>query len=122
MRGFSQIPARHSLAQAGGVAALLDDEHLANTLENNANGIAKMVSAFAAIGAETWPSFANFVWADLKQPAQPIFEALLRKGVIVRSGHVLGNPTCLRVTVGTSDEVEFFIEALMDVAGKVVGR
>jgi len=59
------------------------------------------------------------VFADMGQPAQPIFEALLREGVIVRSGHVLGMPTYLRVSIGTHDENEKFAHALRAVMNRV---
>ena len=55
------------------------------------------------------------MYADLGRPAQPVFQALLEQGVITRSGHALGNPTCLRVSVGTKEEMEIFAEQLKNV-------
>ena len=70
------------------------------------------MEAFKSLGAKPVPSHANFVCADIGRPVQPVFEAILRGGVIVRSGHVLGLPTYLRVTVGTEQETTRFIEEL----------
>lgn len=102
----------NSFAQAAGVAALEDEDHVARTLENNRRGMARIVEAFRSIGATPVPSHANFVFAELGRPAQPIFESLLARGVIVRPGGVFGTPSCLRVSVGTEEENELFAAAL----------
>lgn len=103
------------LAQAAGVAAIGDDEYVARTVAVNREGLDRLNAAFEKVGAKPVKSFANFVFADLGQPAKPIFEALLKEGVITRSGHVLGAPNCLRVSVGTPDEIDYFIEKLFKV-------
>ena len=102
----------NSLAQVAAVAALDDDEHLRNTVETNRRGLDTLNAAFREVGARPLESFANFVYADLGRPARPVFDALLRRGVITRSGDVLGNPTCLRVSVGTDEEMAIFVDEL----------
>jgi histidinol-phosphate aminotransferase len=62
---------------------------------------------------------ANFLYADTGADARPLFEALLRQGVIVRPLHGFGAPTAIRVTSGTSEENRFFAEALARVSGSV---
>ena len=44
---------------------------------------------------------ANFVYADVGEDARPVFDALLREGVIVRPLAPFGAPGAIRVTVGT---------------------
>ena len=100
------------LAQAGGIAALTDEAHLAKTLLTNTAGASRIISALERIGGKTWPSYANFIWCDLGRPAQPIFEALLAKGVITRSGGVFGKPTCIRVSIGSPEEIDLFEAAM----------
>ncbi len=102
----------NSLAQAAAVAALSDRDHIQATVENNRRGIRRMNEALTALGATPCESFGNFVFADLHRPAQPVFRALLERGVIVRSGDVFGTPTCIRVSVGTDAEVDAFIAAI----------
>ena len=102
----------NNLAQVAIVAALQDDEHLAATIAINDQGRNKMAQALESHGFRVYESFANFILVDVREPAQPVFEALLRQGVIVRGGHVLGLPTCLRVSIGTDAEVDRFVEAL----------
>lgn len=101
----------NNLAQVAIVAALQDDEHLERTIAVNSAGRAKMKQAMESHGFRVYESFANFILVDVREPAQPVFEALLREGVIVRGGHVLGLPTCLRVSIGTDTEVDRFVEA-----------
>lgn len=112
----------NSLAQVAAVAALEDDEHIQRTVETNRRGLASLAGAFEAVGAKPMESFANFVFADLGRPARPVFDALLRRGVITRPGDVLGNPNCLRVSVGTDEEMEIFVNELKAVMGEAVAR
>jgi histidinol-phosphate aminotransferase len=58
------------------------------------------------------PAVANFVYADIGEDTRPLFEQLLREGVIVRPTHGFGGPNAIRVTVGTADENELLDEAL----------
>ena len=61
------------------------------------------------------PAVANFLFAEVGDDALPLFEALLRQGVIVRPMGGFGAPGALRITVGTPDENAFFAEALASV-------
>ena len=61
------------------------------------------------------PAVANFVYADVGGDAQPLFEALLRLGVIVRPLAAFGAPGAIRVSVGTPEETAIFAEALAHV-------
>ena len=112
----------NSLAQVAGIAALDDEAHVQRTVENNRRGLQTLAGAFETIGAKPYPSFANFVFADLGQPARPVFQALLERGVIVRPGDVLGAPNCLRVSVGTEEEIDIFVKALTEVMAGVGAR
>lgn len=106
----------NSLAQVAALAALQDQAHLAATIENNRLGLETIAGAFRRVGVEPCESYANFVFADLRRPAGPILEGLLRKGVIVRG---MPNAQWLRVSVGTPEENELFAEALQAVWSSV---
>jgi histidinol-phosphate aminotransferase len=105
----------NSLAQVAAVAALSDSEHVKRTVENNRHGMARLVNCLETHGAKTCESFANFVFADLGMPAQPVFQAMMRKGVIIRSGEIFGTPNCVRVTIGTGEEVDACVKAFDEV-------
>jgi len=110
------------LAQVAGIAALDDDVYVQMTVENNRRGLELLADAFREVGAKPLESFANFMYADLGKPAKPVFQALLEQGIITRSGDALGNPTCLRVSVGTEEEMQIFVKALKTVLSPVGAR
>ena len=103
------------LALAAAEAALMDRGYLANTIAVNNQGMQQLTQAFASLGLSWIPSAANFVSVDLKRDAMPVYEALLKKGVIVRPVGVYEMPEFLRISIGTGQENEFFINALKDV-------
>lgn len=109
----------NSLAQAAAIAALDDDEHVRATVELNARGRKRLEAALRELGAEPVESYGNFVVANLGQPDVPVFQALLREGVIVRSCSALSMPGFLRVSVGTDAEVERFLDVFRRVYGMV---
>jgi histidinol-phosphate aminotransferase len=49
---------------------------------------------------------------DVKRPCRAVFDALLRQGVIVRTGDIFGMPTFLRITIGTASQNQRFLNAL----------
>jgi histidinol-phosphate aminotransferase len=77
-----------------------------------------LVSGVAALGCEHIPSVGNFVCIDVGGPALPVFDALLKEGVIVRSVVEYGLPQHVRVTVGLPEENRRFLDAL----GRVLSR
>ncbi len=103
------------LAQIGAVAALRDEEHVRKTLELNRKGQEYLYSELSKLGLFYIPSQANFVLVDLKVDATTIFDKLMREGIIVRPMGGYELPTCIRVTVGTSDQNRKFIDALKKV-------
>lgn len=104
----------NSLALAAAKAALADDEHLQRTISNNTQGMQQLTEGFKSLGLEWIPSAGNFVSVDLKRAGQPIYEALLRKGVIVRPVGNYELPNHLRISIGTHAENELFLQALTD--------
>ncbi len=102
-------------AQAAASAATNDDAFVAQGLDINTRGLETLYGVFDELGLPYIPSHANFVMADVLRPCRAVFDALLRKGVIVRTGDVFGMPTHLRVTVGTPAQIEKFATALKEV-------
>jgi histidinol-phosphate aminotransferase len=66
------------------------------------------------MGAEAFPSDANFVLFRPPRPAAEVWRGLLDRGVLVRDFSALV-PGCLRVTAGTPEEVDRFLAALEEV-------
>lgn len=107
------------LALAAAEAALSDDEYLAATIILNNQGMQQLTAAFTELGLSWIPSAGNFVAVDLQQTAMPIYEALLQKGVIVRPVANYEMPCYLRISIGTAEENQFFINALKDILSDV---
>jgi histidinol-phosphate aminotransferase len=107
------------LVLAAAEAALTDDEHLQQTVAVNAQGMQQLTEGFKNLGLEWIPSAGNFVLVDLKQEGLPVYEALLRKGIIVRPVGVYELPDHLRISIGTREENQLFLEALTDILANV---
>lgn len=105
------------LAQAGGLAALHDDEYLGNTLENNEEGMAFLTSEFDKLGLQRVPSHANFIMIEMgaQDKVARIHEGLLRHGIAIRPLTAFGLPTCWRVSIGLPEENEMLIKALKNI-------
>lgn len=107
----------NTLGLLAAAAALADDEHLRRSVALNRQGLELLAEAFEARGLAFIPSVGNFVTVDMGRPAAPLYEALLREGVIVRPVANYGLPHHLRVTVGTAEENAIFLGALDRVLG-----
>ena len=101
----------NSLAQKAALAALSDEEHVRESRRVNTEGMASLAERLTALGLRVVPSQANFLYFDVKRDGKAVFEALLKRGVIVR--HLGG--AFLRVTVGLPQENDRFIAALQAV-------
>jgi len=104
----------NALAQVAARAALDDHVHVARTRANNREGLAFLRAACERLGLPYVPSWANFLLIEVGEGAR-LYEALLRRGVIVRPMDVYGLPRHLRVTVGTPTENQRFVDALATV-------
>lgn len=102
----------NALAQKAAMAALEDIEHQEMTLENNRAGLEFLTNELRAMGMEVIPSAANFITFCTGSNAGPVYEGLLREGVIVRHLASFGMEKCIRVTIGRPEENERFIGAL----------
>src|SRR5204862_361374 len=102
-------------------AALADEDYVAESARLNRDGLAQLMAGLDSIGVTYLPSHGNFLMvrvADGGKGAAPIYEALLRSGVIVRPVANYGLPDWLRVTVGLPEENARFLSALGAALGK----
>jgi len=105
----------NSLAQRAAIAALGDPEHLQATITLNSQGVSRLTQFLISKKCKVAESFGNFVWCDVGCPSDPISEALLRRGIIVRPGSVFGCPNHLRISIGTHQEMDRFEAAFSEV-------
>jgi histidinol-phosphate aminotransferase len=102
------------LAQAAALAALEDEAFRRRVVEETQRGKAWLSGALGELGLHCLESHTNFLFVDLGRDAQEIFEALLRRGIIIRPGKTWRTPTCCRITVGTPEENERLVAALRE--------
>lgn len=108
----------NSLAQAAALAALDDHEHVVNTKKVNGEGLEYLSRELGEMGISFVPTYTNFILIDLGCDPMPIYNALLKEGVIVRPVGGYGLKTHIRVTIGLPSENERFVKALKKVTGK----
>lgn len=106
-------------AQAAAKAAIGDQAFIDSCREQNAKGNEYLTGEFDRLGLSYYPAYGNFIMVDVARPAKTVFEALLRKGIIVRGGHALDFPTKIRVTIGSAEQNAKFIAALEKVLEEV---
>ncbi|HEY0479086.1 MAG TPA: histidinol-phosphate transaminase [Kofleriaceae bacterium] len=104
-----------SLALVGALAALDDAEHVARGAEQARRAIERYTAEIRGPGVRIYPSLANFVLIDCGRPSTPVYERLLRHGVIVRPMAAWGLPNHLRVSVARDEDLPRVIAALNDV-------
>ena len=102
----------NSMAQVAAAAALDDREFLHQTLDLVHRGLDDLYAALDKMGLTYFKTEANFFLIDVGQPADIVFENMLRQGVIVRSMRAYGFPTYIRINVGREEENRRFLRAL----------
>ena len=90
----------NAIGQAAALAALDDREFTEQCARDNRAGLAQLESGLRALKLETVPSEANFILVKVGAGAR-LFDALQKRGIIVRPMASYGMPEWLRITVGT---------------------
>lgn len=105
----------NSFALAAACAALQDADYLAESRRLNDAGMHQLQEGFRELGLGWIPSRGNFIALHLGQLAAPVYQGLLREGVIVRPVANYGMPNHLRITIGLPAENARLLEALAKV-------
>jgi histidinol-phosphate aminotransferase len=108
----------NSFALAAACAALDDVEYVAESRRLNEAGMQQLEQGLRALGLSWIPSKANFLAIDLGREGAPVYQGLLREGVIVRPIGGYGLPNHLRVSIGLPAENARFLEALAKVLAR----
>jgi histidinol-phosphate aminotransferase len=103
-----------TLSLVGASAALADRDYHEETRAKIVATRRRLTEALRALGYRVPESRANFVWCTGGPPAADIYQALKERRILVRLMRYPGHPDGLRVTVGTDDEVDRFLENLRD--------
>jgi histidinol-phosphate aminotransferase len=101
-----------ALAEAAGLGALKDSEHVRRTLENNAEGAALLMDGLSEMGMHPVPTNTNFIYFETHEDANQLASKLQAEGIIVRSLVPWGIPHGIRVTIGAPEHNQHFLRAL----------
>lgn len=108
----------NAVALTAATAALEDRQHVAASVAQNATERLRVSEGLAALELRVTPSQGNFVLVDTGRPAGPVYDALLRRGVIVRPVGGYGLPTHLRISIGTEAQNDRMLGAVTEVLGR----
>lgn len=100
------------LAQVGALAALADEQYYNRVLRLTAEGRSFLSLEVEKLGCRSYPSETNFFLIDVRGNADKLYQAMLHKGVIVRSMSAYGFENFIRVTIGTEKENTRFLKSL----------
>lgn len=106
----------NAIAQAAALAALDDREFTEKCARDNRAGLLQLEQGLRALGLEVVPSVANFMLAKVGDGAR-VFDALQRRGMIVRPLQPYKLPEWIRITVGTQPQNERLLAELKAVLG-----
>ncbi len=104
-----------TLAQSAAIAALNDAAYLQQTVALNHAGMAQLEQGLRQLGLNYIPSVANFITVDMGQPAAPVYDAMLKQGVIVRPLANYAMPNHLRISIGLEQENQRCLDVLQKV-------
>jgi len=108
-----------TLGQAGAEASLSDGGQIRRAIQLVQSERKKVLPALSKLGLPVVPSVGNFVLIDVSpRRGRDLFEALLSRGIIVRSMDEYGFPNHIRVTYGLPAENQMFLRALKEVLGQ----
>lgn len=106
------------IAQAGALAALKDQDYLAQTLARAANARGRLTAIARENGFDPLPSATNFVTMDCGRDgdyARRVLAGLVARGIFVRMPGVAPHDRCIRVSLGDDAALDAFAETLPQV-------
>ncbi|HUS46759.1 MAG TPA: histidinol-phosphate transaminase [Phycisphaerae bacterium] len=96
-----------------GAAAMADQAHMKANAEKVKASRAKLAEELGRLGLKVWPSQSNFLLAAVRTgSAEPIYEGLKQRGILVRYFREPALADKLRITVGTDEQNGALVRAL----------
>jgi histidinol-phosphate aminotransferase len=102
----------NSLAQAGACAALADQAHMLQSVEQTLLELSRVEQQLKELKLWSAPSATNFLLVRTNVAAAQVYERLLPEGVIVRPVAGYGLPDALRISIGTPAQNDRMLASL----------
>ena len=103
------------LSQEVAILGLEDQQFIAECKEKNNAGRKQYEEYCKARNLHFYPSQTNFVLMEVKTDSDTVFQELMKRGYIIRSGNALGKPGYVRVTIGTEEQNTGLLEKMDEV-------
>ena len=110
-RGFHHS----SLTLAGGIAAVKDQEFIQKVVEFTRNEMRWLLEEFDRLDVKYWQPSANFVLFKSPYETREMAEKFMQVGILVRPQHKSGLHDCVRVSIGTHEANQLFIQRLEEI-------
>lgn len=108
---FNNTVLSHKVA----TVAIKDQDFIEKCRELNKEGRAQYVAFCEKHDLHYYKSETNFILFNVKANSNIVFQELMKRGFIIRSGAALGLPGYIRVTIGTEAQNAKFLEKLEEV-------
>ena len=105
----------NTLAQIAASAAINDADHVEASFNANKKGRDFLYNSFEKLGLPYIKTTANFILVQVGPNGEEVYQQLMANGIIVRYGKTWGLPEHIRVTIGTQEENDLFIETLTNI-------
>ena len=103
-------------ALAAGLAAVQDQDHVAQSRSHNDKWLKRLAKEMPKIGIEMLPSVCNFVLLrfaeDSGRNAKEADAFLIKCGILARNVDNYHLPDCLRIGIGQNEEMDALLSAL----------
>ena len=103
------------ISQEAAILGLSDQQFIADCKKKNNDGKSQFEAYCNERSLHFYPSQTNFIMMEVKADSDEVFQGLMQRGYIVRSGNALGQPGYLRVTIGTKEQNEGLLQKLDEV-------
>jgi histidinol-phosphate aminotransferase len=101
-----------SVAEAAALAAMDDHDHVSRTLQLNSDQAEVLTKGLSGLGYRVVPTWANFIYCDVREDALDFSTRLQGAGVVIRPLGPWGAPHCIRVSIGAAEQNQLFMEAV----------
>ncbi len=107
------------LAQVAALAALDDRDFFEKSRQLVLDSRRQVRAGLNELGIEPIPTQANFFFMNTGFNSVEVFQKLLRRGIIVRTGDIFGFPYYIRVNFGIEEDNDSFLAAMKEVLAEL---
>jgi histidinol-phosphate aminotransferase len=107
----------NALVVAAGVASIEDEAQIERERRRNTDVRKFTTDFFRNNGFKTSDSQANFIWVNLRRPAQEFAQACEKQGILVGRAFPPFEKTHSRISLGTMDEMQRAVGVFKNVLG-----